>query len=456
MPFRLAVAILLSIVAFSGAQVPAKIAIIGDSLSREYQFEFPEFPEARNWVEILAARRSSDVDFGDLEELGPVLEFLISQLPLDPAIKDAIEDSDGLEYFECNKAVPGFESEDYREYLTNVFLNPVNAAFRGWVHPALDDADVVVIFIGGNDIDRVYHDNQSSVDDKVDDIEGNINWLKDHVLDRNSDARIVIANVPHVGATPQLKNDPNTINCPECTPRITAALNDLNGRLQTLADSDPDFALADIYKLTLDTLDTSFYCIGGVSFINDSTDLTSNTSEHPNYVWLGGSISQNFHPNTQGQAVVANAILTAINTFPEFDIPLLTNREIVEDVVGLEFDMAFNDWAAGFGLSNLSHGDDREPDGIKAILEMAMDLDPTTFDKMPSPEIIGDDFTLTYPVRDQDCEYVILWPQYSTDGKTWNFADPSNVINNNDGTYTFSMPVSGNSILLTRLFASEN
>ena len=38
--------------------------IIGDSLSREYQFEFTEFDDARNWVEILSAIRPDDFDFG--------------------------------------------------------------------------------------------------------------------------------------------------------------------------------------------------------------------------------------------------------------------------------------------------------------------------------------------------------------------------------------------------------
>ncbi|MEM0897810.1 MAG: SGNH/GDSL hydrolase family protein [Verrucomicrobiota bacterium] len=450
MPIRLAVAFLFSVVTFSGAQVPAKIAILGDSLSREYQFEFPEFPEARNWVEILAARRSGDVEFGTLSELGGTFLDLIGLLPgIDDNIADALKDSEGLMYYECNKAIPGFESQDYRDNLSTGFISLL---FEPWVESDVDDADIIVIFLGGNDIDRVYHASQSSVDDQVDDIESNISWLIDRVEGYNSNARIVIANVPHVGATPQLKMDSNTTQTN--TDRITAALGDLNGRLLATANGNPNYALADVYTLTLDTLVPDFYCIGGFRFENASTDGVP-SAQHPEYLWLGGSLSQNFHPNTQGQAVVANAILTAINTFPEYDIPLLSNREIVEDVVELEFDMAFQDWAAGFGLTSLSQGDDTEPDGIKAILEMAMDYDPTAFDQLPSPEIVGDDFTLTYPVRDQDCAYVILWPQYSTDGKAWHFADPSNVMNNNDGTYTFSMPVSGNTMLFTRLFATE-
>ena len=50
----------------STAEAQRKVLVIGDSLSREYQFEFPGFDEARNWVEILAERRTDDLDFGSL------------------------------------------------------------------------------------------------------------------------------------------------------------------------------------------------------------------------------------------------------------------------------------------------------------------------------------------------------------------------------------------------------
>ena len=55
-----------------------KVMTIGDSLTEEYYFEFifsaPSstpflgFANTKNWVEILAEERSSDLDFGNYEE----------------------------------------------------------------------------------------------------------------------------------------------------------------------------------------------------------------------------------------------------------------------------------------------------------------------------------------------------------------------------------------------------
>ncbi len=435
----------------AGAQTPRKIAIIGDSLSREYQFEFADFPGARNWVEILAARRPADLDFGDYSRLDSVFLSFLCLLPqIDQDICDALDVADDLFYYDCNKAVPGFTAQDYRDNITNVF-NPVNIAFRGWAHPAIDDADVVVIFIGGNDIDRVYHQSPLSVDTAVDDLFGNINWLIDHVKDRNGNADIIITNVPHVGATPQLKADPNTT--PVNTQRITNALNSLSAQLQALAVTK-GAAFADVYSLTLDLLDPAFYCIGGVRFENASTDGIP-SADHPRYMWLGGPLSDNFHPNTQGQAIVANAIIEAMNTKFGYNITPLSNREIVEDVVGLPYDLAFQDWLAGYGLAGESQGDDSERDGIRHLLEMALDFDPTKFDQLPSPVLSGGHLTLTYPVRDQDCEYVSIWPQYSANGSSWLNADAAMVSDNNDGTFTFSMATAGHDLLFVRLRAEE-
>ena len=92
---------------------------------------------------------------------------------------------------------------------------------------------------------------------------------------------------------------------------------------------------------------------------------------------------------------------------------------------------------------------------IVHLLEMALDFDPTKFDQLPSPVVSGGNLTLTYPVRDQDCEYVSLWPQYSPDGSTWLNADAAMVSDNSDGTFTFSMATAGHDLLFVRLLARE-
>ena len=397
--------------------MPRTVLVIGDSLSREYQFEFPGFDDARNWVEILAVHRSDDLFFGELAETDlPGLEFVCGLFGGD--LCEALGDGEEpLERYRYNWAIPTFTADDYRDNLTGSGL--VDQAFQTLIEPDFDDVDTVVVFIGGNDIDSVYgtiyNGSTLAANQLIRDLSDDLEDIVEYVQDQDSSLEIVLVSVPHVGATPEVKGDHPTD--PVRTGRVTAALNQLNSELEAFANAE-GIAFADIATLTIDLLEPDTYCIGGVEFFNAGTD--SGAAE---FLWLGGNVSQNFHPNTNGQAVVANAIVDALNETYSAGIARLGNREILETILGLDADMPFADWASAFGLGAGENGfsDDPEHDGLANLIEFALDFDPTKsdVDQLPSPDFEGGTLSLTFVPRDAQCEYVRVVGEASADLVTW-------------------------------------
>jgi len=156
------------------------------------------------------------------------------------------------------------------------------------------------------------------------------------------------------------------------------------------------------------------------------------------FLWLGGSLSQNFHPNTQGQAIVANAIIAALVDDLGYTVTPFGNREIVEDLVGLDYDQIFHDWAAGYPLTDDSLTGDDDRDGLSNLLEFTFDLDPTQPDSPTrlEPSLVGGFFEFTYTPRADHLGYVTIHPQSSTDAKSWDDIDVSNITENPNGSYT--------------------
>ena len=199
------------------------VLVIGDSLSREYQFEFPVFEDARNWVELLAENRDDEFDFG-------------TRRPTNR--------------YEHNWAIPTYSAEDFADLLTGGSI--AERLYQDQIDDDFDEVDSVVIFLGGNDIDSVYgpvyNGNQSTTDDIIRRIESDIEDIIDFVQDDTPDMRMILVNVPHVGATPEVKGDHPTD--PVKTGRVTAALQTLNDNLRDLAE-EKDIGYADIFHLCL-------------------------------------------------------------------------------------------------------------------------------------------------------------------------------------------------------------
>ncbi len=409
---------------FNAGAAPRTLLVIGDSLSREYQFEFPEFEDARNWVEILAENRAARVSFG-------------------------AKSGDRYHY---NWALPTYSADDYRGLLTDSGFQDL--AFQALINPDFDEVDTVVVFLGGNDIDSVYGDiyngSTAAANTIINRIRDDLTAIVDHVRDENASVGIVLVNVPHVGATPEVKADHPTD--PVKTLRVSNALNTLNAQLAAFAQQE-NIAFADVYALTEELLVPDEYYLGGSRFINDGTDTGD-----PRYLWLGGDLSQDFHPNTAGQAVVANAIIAALNARYGYNIVPFTNREIVETLLGLNYDETYDAWTAGYPqLMNTDPLADPERDGMPTIVEFAFDLNPSVPDAAEilwiEPESGG--YVLRYRPDPDALPAVTIAPEYSLAGGSWIPIPSESISVAPDGTRTAPLPDDDTVLARLRVFVTE-
>lgn len=402
--------------------------ILGDSLSREYQFEFTEFDEARNWVEILSAIRPEDFDFGKVRTVD--LGFINSSWDI---VSHAY-----------NWALPTFGANEYNGLLQDSGIG--DALFRQLINPAYDDTERAVIFLGGNDIDRIYNEIYQGRDENNSGVKAIYSDIEDILLEvkqQNSELEIVLVNVPHVGATPEVKSAHPTDEVK--TQRVSDAIELLNRQLKKLAD-EHDAAFADVYTLTEGLIDPAPLCIGGVPFINEGND-----DGDPDYVWLGGALAANFHPNTNGQALVARAIVEAVNEKFGESIAPITDRVILEEVLGISPSMPYDTWAAGFDLPDgqMGEGDDPDLDGVTNLVECALGMHPLRRDsqRLPSAKVSTENgspmLMMNYLPRADDCPFLQVVPQQSVDLEQWSDIPSNSVTVSSDGTVSVRVPIEG-------------
>lgn len=364
--------------------------VIGDSLSKEYQSEFPLlYPEnpkawsARNWCEILDSRRK---EFFDLGSWGTYADYRVT----------------GHTY---NFAKPGGTSREARNFLiqdsqarTEV-LNSSGGPLVWLLYPTwrdtfddvLSDADSSMVFFGGNDLASGNSDPEANpeVDGKRTQItygtiyEGNKKEasnpdrlrrsLRNNIRDlikyqretRDFDEPMVLVAVPHVGCTPKIQSDVGTD--PEKTQRVTDMLDELNEELLEIAE-DFDMGFADVYAVTNRVRLEEPFTIGGIAFSkNPDPDCG------PRALFSGDG----FHPNTALQAKVAQIVLDAFREkYPSShgNIPRLTDREIVTQILGLAADTGFKEWLEAEDVPNNQRSPKADPDGdgVPNVLEYAL------------------------------------------------------------------------------------
>ena len=193
-------------------------------------------------------------------------------------------------------------------------------------------------------------------------------------------------------------------------------------------------------------LGTGPLAIHGIPFINGGS-----TTGNLDYVWLNGEYSANFHPNTNGQALIANEIIDAFNTRYATGIAPLTATEILSGLHGksaAQIDMPFATWMSAFGLTGLPLADDSDGDGISAAVEFGLGLNPTLRDAGKVRTMMTDPGTepeleLAYPIRLPFSARYSLAPAWSPD-LTTGFT-PFSVLPQTgpDGLARARLPVSG-------------
>ena len=403
--------------------------VIGDSLTKEYEVEFPAlFPsnpqswDSRNWIEILHQRRTGWFDTGPFAQNN------------DPRIV-------GHEY---NWAFPGATAVEIKNQLNN----PVNKFL--WTYK-LDNhvkniAERVVIFAGGNDVDSYYASiyNGAAPAAYTNATRDAIQWIVDYVRSQKSTLPIVLVAVPHLGCAPDIQ-----LQCPTDlvkTARVTAALDTLNSQLAAFAQSRNIAFASGVYDLTKKIISDPFR-IGGIEFYKQG-DMDS----RPRYLFSG----DNFHPNTAAHARIAQIVIEAFRAkYPAGSITPLGDREIVTHILGLDPNIPFIEWAAAQSLPPGQTGlyDDPDGDGLKNILEFA--LDPASPPSAPKVEVIGQQPQLvwSYKLNPIAAEWAtVLRPQFSPNLRDWQDVPASQLLLQPDGSITVVFPSAGP--LFLRLFVA--
>ena len=387
----------------SSVQAAKQILVIGDSLSKEYQVEFAHL-EARNWIEILDKERHQEFDVGSFAVF-------------------ADWRATGHEF---NWAIPGGTADDLLDKLDsgNFFDERAQDRIKEHLRNSMERA---VVFLGGNDIEDRYRRIYDGEDPEpyVNNISRNIIDVLDWVIEkkRAADLEIVLVSVPHVGATPRIKNDYPTD--PEKTGRVSAAIVEINNRLRQAA-VERGVAYADIYGLTADLLDTDTLCIAGREFINDASE-----DDRRQYLWLGGKLADQFHPNTAANALVANTIIDAFNQFYDAGIRPLGGTEILR-LVSYAADMPYSEWIDCFALTAREPGDDPDGDSLTNLEEYGFDLHPGKQDSRLLPVELESN-AIRYRPRLKSSDFFTFTPETSSDLKSWTAIKPGQLQPAGDG-----------------------
>ncbi len=292
------------------ARAVEQCLVIGDSLTKEYEIEFPAlYPrnqdawDARNWIEILHEQRHTWFDLGGF---GAFPDYRIT----------------GHKY---NWAFPGAQSGEIRGKLTSsswldkFWQNELKSEIRG-------EAERAVIFAGGNDASSNYGKiyNGSSPTAFINATRDNLIRIVDWVRAVRPSVKIVLAAVPHVGCAPDVQRKYPTD--PVKTARVTAALASLNTQLASLAKSRGIGFSDGVFDFTRDLIAKPLV-IDGVE-IQRKADADC----RPTYAFSGDG----FHPNTPLQAKIAQIIAGTFRAkWPSPAIPVLTDPEIRVKVLGL-------------------------------------------------------------------------------------------------------------------------
>ncbi|WP_386820712.1 SGNH/GDSL hydrolase family protein [Luteolibacter algae] len=384
-----------------------KLVAIGDSLTEEYTFEIPfSYPGARNWVEILHAERPSEFSMGAY-------------------------DSRYLSYpdrrnggYEFNYGIPGYTTRDWEE----VLYDPGSFSLHRFTRNALDSdlqiVDAALIFLGGNDLKSNY---TGIYADPVPppflaDIPPRI--IKLHSYIRNhapAGFPIIIATLPDISATPDITGNA-TYQDPARAIIARQRIASVNASLIGLASALPDTYIARIDSLTDRIHDQSPFELNGTEFTYFK--LPEGNSNPPLHLFT----HDGFHPNTAGQALLANEILKAINQFAQPPIPLMENREILSDVLAQNPDQPYLDWAGTRGGPN----DNPDGDALPNLMEFLLATDPS----LPNAAFtFSSDGTASYLPDASASRYATLTPlQSATLNNDWVPVPPSRLQNLPDGT----------------------
>lgn len=425
---RLAILIACGLLTMSVSGQPLRLAILGDSLSAEYdsitgiagvddptEYAAVTVPgwESMSWVEVVGRLRSGAVSLGrhesDLLAWG-LLRF---------------------SGYEFNFAIPGFEASHFEQIVnSSLFSDPQYLPYRRQLEDVLEDqADAAVVWLGSNEF-RANYGSLYDGNDPTPLIEGlrsNLGEVLDFVRARHSGIKLVVVNLPDLGASPDKQAaHPDPLK----RARVTAATIRANQMIADLAAAR-GIGVADVFAETRPLVAGETVWIGPVDMYPGRQ-----ADNHPRYQFTRDGL----HPNTCLQAMIARRILGSLNQAYATAVPRITDREIL-DLVGLDPMQPYWDWAAVHALSARNPGDDPDGDGWANLVEFAFELNPLGNDAPPlgirpsSPPI-----EVRYRPSPDRLRLVEVQPEWSLDLGLWQPVPESQRTTASDGTVTVSLP----------------
>lgn len=384
--------------------------VLGDSLSKEYEVEFPGlFPsnpaawQARNWIEILHQHRTDWFDTGTFATWADIR-------------------ATGHAH---NWAVPGATTAELKSLLTNFFN-------QWWVNSLRNhirfDVERVVIFAGGNDADSYYASlyNGTVGPEVTATTLANLQWLVAWVRALRATVPIVLVSVPHVGCTPKIQQGYPTD--PVKTARVTAAMDALNASLAAWAQSQGIGFVPGVYEMTRGLI-TDPFRIHGIEFYR-----VADADARMRYVFSGDG----FHPATSAHARIAQLVVQAFNAaYPSTPVTPLDDAYLATTVMGLPNDLPFQEWMAARGFSGPLTGD-ADHDGVADLLQFALDQPA-----MPQPVVENGALRLNYRPRTVFTEWGHLSVQSSTNLRDWSDLPAVQLTTQPDGSVTATTPAAG-------------
>lgn len=337
-----------------------KLLVIGDSLSEEYAFEIPfSAPDSnplvantRNWLEILAVHRSTEVSPGSYD----------SRLLAYPDLRNG-----GYKY---NYGVPGFKTTDWIGVINSTFadLGSSDPIVKVWwptrlaLERHLDDVNVVVIFLGGNDLKSnytgIFRDPEPPA--LLAQTVTNLATIHDFIRSRHPTLPIILATVPDIGATPEVASK---YYAPERLVIARDRVAQMNAALVAMA-AVRNATVARVDQLTDQVFDQVPLHLNGTLF-----SMVPDPENPPHVAFC----KDGFHPATMAQALLADIFADALNRATGRSVPGFSNREILGEVLGLDPDQPYLDWAGTAGAFD----QDPDGDGLPNLAEYLLETSPT-------------------------------------------------------------------------------
>lgn len=408
----------------------ARVVVIGDSLSAEYE-AIPDFPgtdnpteyarvtvkgwEALSWVEVLGRVRREAFDFGSYKS------DLLGWRDL------------RFSGYELNFAIPGFRAAQYADIVTSsLFANPQYLPFRAALEDALESSERAVIWLGANEFRANYGflarggDPTALINELISDLKE----VLDFVRRQRSNLQIVVANLPDLGAAPDKR-----AAYPEPSQRAAAtdATKRANAAIASLALSK-GAAVADMFSQTERLLSGVTTFFGAVEIFN-----ASHPDNHPRFHFT----REGLHPNTPSQIEAARSIIDAFNRAFSAAIPQISDREAL-NLLGVRPDQPYFDWISNFATSETAMDADPDRDGLPNLVELAFGLNPTQASRLPvTVRMSGEGLVIAFVTNREfraASRLVKIVPQGSSDLVNWTDLPASLVSVGPDGSSVAHLP----------------